>query len=165
MSQLSDPFPSSLYGDSFDQSSIIPDDIFSDLPDTEQTESQTVQTIPSSLERVKDQTKSWVRYTSMTKDDFVNWWLHTQYGSKPEAKRVSWDKTGYSSDMWPFFDQIAHSSTGQPKVICKQCNKMYDHPTYTTNGTNGPRRHWKKGKCKPEAKQANIQQLLQQTVG
>ena len=161
MSQLSDPYPSSLYGDSLDQSSILPNDAFSDLPNSQQTESQT---IPSSLERVGNRMKSWVRYTNMTKDDFVNWWLNTQYGSKLEAKRVSWDRKSYSSDIWAHFDQIAHSSTGQPKVICKQCSKILDHPTYTTNGTNALRRHWKKGNCKPAAEQSNIQQLIQQIV-
>jgi hypothetical protein len=100
----------------------------------------------------------------MTKNDFVNWWLNTDFGSKPEAKRIHWDKQGYLSDVWSHFDQVAHPSTGQPKVMCKQCGKLLDHPNFTKNGTNALRRHWRKGNCKPAPKQSGIKQIIQQVV-
>jgi hypothetical protein len=160
MSQLSDPYLSSLHSDGLDRSSVLPDDTLSDLPNSPQAE----QLIPSSLERLNDQTKSWVLYSNMTKEDFVNWWLTTQFGSKSDTKQMNWARKGYSSEVWAHFDQVADPSTGKPKAICKRCKRVYDHPNHTANGTTGLRRHLQKGSCKPTAKQVSIQQLIQQAV-
>jgi hypothetical protein len=99
----------------------------------------------------------------MTNTEFIQWWLSTQYGSMPEAQRVHWDRKGYKADVWPSFNQVANIQSGQPKVVCKQCGLMLDHPFL--NGTSGMKRHKQRGNCqKKKGKQANIQHLMQKAV-
>jgi hypothetical protein len=103
----------------------------------------------------------------MNKEVFVNWWLQTTHGRKPEGKTFIWDRAGHSSDVWKHFDQIASTTDGLPKVRCQRCYKILDHPGHTKQGTNSMGRHWRGEKCRRAAKQAqqpNIYQLLQDEV-
>jgi hypothetical protein len=88
----------------------------------------------------------------MSKTEFIEWWLTTQYGLKPKGERPHWDKKGYTSELWHNFDQVAHIKTGQPKAICKACHQIVDHPVTpnkkgTKYGTNALKRHTK-AKCR-----------------
>ncbi|KAJ5480029.1 hypothetical protein N7530_005538 [Penicillium desertorum] len=35
---------------------------------------------------------------------------------------------GTASKVWEQFEQVAHSGTGSPKVICKRCDAVLKHP-------------------------------------
>src|ERR1700756_4147101 len=99
----------------------------------------------------------------MTKTEFIEWWLTTQYGSKPEAKRLHWDRKGHISPIWTNFNQIANIQTGKPIVIYKNCDMILGHPV--SNGTSPLRRYLKGGRCqKRKGKQGNIQHLIQKVV-
>jgi hypothetical protein len=166
MTHPSDPFDLSIYSDTIDQFSTIPSDSFSFEP-SEQTTSQvtepTINQLPSSIQRVGDRAKDWALWTDMTKTEFIEWWLTTQYGSKPEAHRMHWDGKGHTSDVWTHFNQIANIQTGRPKVICKQCGAMFSYPSL--NGTTALRRHRANRNCqKNKGKQPNIQHLMQRAV-
>ena len=105
MAQSSDPMSQSIYSDSIDP--LLLSDSFSFEP-TEPTNSQTTELsllpLPPSIQRVGDRTKDWALWTEMTKSEFIEWWLTTQYGSKPDAQRIYWDKKGYTSEIWTSFD-------------------------------------------------------------
>lgn len=85
--------------------------------------------IPPSLTRIRaDRFTEFVLYTNMDKEVFINWWLQTTYGKRPEAKTFNWDRTGHLSDVWRHFDQIASVTDGFPKVKCQRCGRLFDHP-------------------------------------
>jgi hypothetical protein len=168
MAHLSDHTSQSFYSDSIDP--ILLSDSFSFEP-SEPTESQTTELtplplpLPQSIKRVGDRTKQWALWMEITKSEFIEWWLTTQYGSKPDAQRIHWDRKGYTSDVWIAFDQIANIQTGKPKVICKHCGIMLSHPAL--NGTTALHRHQKNASCqrsKDKQKQTNIQHLMQKVV-
>ncbi|KAJ6126403.1 hypothetical protein N7523_002015 [Penicillium sp. IBT 18751x] len=100
--------------------------------------------IPPNLTRIRpDRLTEFVLYTDMDKEVFVNWWLQTIYGKRPEGKTFNWDRTGHLSEVWKHFDQIASATDGLPKVKCQRCGKILDHPGHTKMGTNSMGRHWK----------------------
>jgi hypothetical protein len=61
----------------------------------------------------------------MSKDEFVNWWLQTDFGKK---NRIRWDAR-QQSNVWKHFDQVAKTVDGAPEVMCKQCKKNARPPT------------------------------------
>lgn len=81
--------------------------------------------VPASLQRVSpDRRKTYILYSDMMKNEFVAWWLETDFGRK---KWMSWDAQ-QQSDVWKHFDQVAKGNDGEPKVICKRCMKVLNHP-------------------------------------
>lgn len=124
--------------------------------------------IPSNLTRIRpNRLTEFVLYTTMDKEVFVNWWLQTTNGKRPEAKTFNWDRTGHLSDVWKHFDQIASITDGLPKVKCQRCGKILDHPGHTKAGTNSMGRHLKGEKCRRAAQhtqQSSIRQLIQEEV-
>ena len=114
MAHLSDHMSQSIYSDSIDPT--LPSDPFffepSEPTESQQTESQPTELtplpLPHSVQPIGDRTKQWALWIEMTKTEFIEWWLTTQYGTKPEAKRVHWDRKRLSSSVWPYFDQVAN---------------------------------------------------------
>lgn len=105
----------------------------------------------------------------MGKDEFINWWLQTEYGSQSEyQKKIRWDAKR-SSSTWKNYDQVAHHISGEPKVMCRRCGKDFTHPHQHANGTNSMKRHFEANKCKRAgdraAKQQSIQQSMEFAVG
>lgn len=158
-------FTSSIASDSID----LPlSDCFPFAP-SEATESQL--TTPficepplSSIERVgPDRIKKWALWSEICNDDFLEWWLTTEYGMKPKTEHPSWDKRGYTSTAWQTFNQVAHIETGQPEAICKVCGVIVDHPGKATKkggkiGTNVLKRHMQH-KCRGLGKGPKTQNL------
>jgi hypothetical protein len=139
LSQFSNAYPSSLNdGDALDnlqsddQQLFNPDLLFSQQSFNSVSDSDFLRPplpppppLPPSLQRVSpDRRKTYILYTDMTKNDFVAWWLKTDFGRK---KRMRWDAR-QQSDVWKYFDQVAKGDDGEPKVICKRCMKVLDHP-------------------------------------
>lgn len=166
MAHLSDPISQSIYSDSIDP--LLSESFSFELELSEPTGSQltepniTQPLLPPSIQRIRDRKQQWALWTEMTKAEFIEWWLTTQYGTKPEAKRIRWDKTGFQSHVWSQFDQIAHINTGKPKVICKKCGVILEHPI--SNGTSAMGRHQKNGLCQRKTKQTNIKYLMEKAV-
>ncbi|KAJ5253812.1 uncharacterized protein N7525_007394 [Penicillium rubens] len=185
-SQLSDIYSSSVYegGSSERFPYPIPDDSFMlDPPSSQRTLTSVTDTeliqpppIPIALERVgPDRHKSFVLYTEMSKDDFLHWWLQTEQGSKQgslqvnaddseNVKKLHWDGTGNTSDIWTRFKQIAHYTSGLPKVMCERCGKVLEHPNWSSNGTHSLRRHWEGPKCQKSGAKANKQPHIRQLI-
>jgi hypothetical protein len=81
--------------------------------------------IPSSLQCIgSGHKKPWVLYDEMAHNDLVSWWLETDFGKK---SHINWSSS-HLSDVWEDFVQIANSSNGAPKVMCKRCGKILEHP-------------------------------------
>jgi hypothetical protein len=86
-------------------------------------------TVPSILERVgPDRRKAYTLYNEMAHNEFVEWWLQTDYGTR---SKINWD-SNHLSDIWRHFDQVAHNVDGAPKVMCKRCGQILEHP-YSKN--------------------------------
>ena len=74
-------------------------------------------------------------YDAMNHTDWVNWWLETDYGSK---NKIAWESQhGSASETWKQFEQVAHTATGNPKVLCKRCDAILEHPYTTKKDANG----------------------------
>jgi hypothetical protein len=101
----------------------------------------------------------------MSKTEFVEWWLRTEYGAK---KRIRWDSNRRSSSMWDRFDQVAQASDGKAKLMCKKCGGILDHPHNNEHGTSTMARHLKGSQCRGisanHTKQKGIMSLIQDVV-
>ncbi|KAJ5405259.1 hypothetical protein N7465_006543 [Penicillium sp. CMV-2018d] len=71
----------------------------------------------------------------MNRSDWVNWWLETNYGAN-NSKIAGESQHGAALEIWKQFEQVAHAGTGGPKVMCKRCNAILEHP-YATNKDDG----------------------------
>jgi hypothetical protein len=97
----------------------------------------------------------------MSKDEFVAWWLLTDFGKK---KRVHWDSR-HQANYWKQFEQVTHGKTGKPGVICVKCNAVLDHPSNGHYGTSSMNKYIKGVNCQRSAsKKPNIKQLMQHIV-
>ncbi|EED14180.1 conserved hypothetical protein [Talaromyces stipitatus ATCC 10500] len=114
--------------------------------------------IPDILTRVgPGRTKTFVLYSDMSKDEFVAWWLNTEFGKK---KKINWSYQHIAS-CWSQFDQVADGKTGKPGAMCNQCFKVLEHPAYCRSGTSSLNKHISGPTCrKSSSKKPNIKQLL-----
>lgn len=149
--------PSSSYALSINSDSIDPplSDCFSALPsrapESQSTAPVVPHVLPPSIRRVGDRRKEWALWTEMTKTEFIEWWLTTQYATDmSNPGQINWDGTGQSSKAWEFFDQVAYITSGQPKVLCRRCGDVLQHPW--RHGLSGMGRHLKKDICKEKAR-------------
>jgi hypothetical protein len=177
ISQFSDAYASSLYdADNTDSLQIIQSDNFTpDLSFSQQSLGSVTPSaansdfirppvpsppIPASLQRVcPDRINAYLVYSSMSKDEFVSWWLQTDFGRK---KQIRWDAR-QQSDVWKHFDQVARTDNGASKVMCKRCKKVLDHPQQHGNGTAAMLKHLKGIGCRG-LKSPGIKQFLQEVV-
>lgn len=60
----------------------------------------------------------------MVHNDWVNWWLETDSGKKSNIK---WSSS-HLLPVWVNFHQVANSLDGAPKVMCKRCGGIREHP-------------------------------------
>src|SRR5271156_4146061 len=175
MSEASDLYSSSLYEENipnnltYPLSDIDPQLFSPELSFSQQSNGSTPNPefrqpliIPSSLERVgPKRVKQYVLYKAMNRQDFIEWWIQTQHGGElnklntEEKEKVKWDGDGLSSDVWQHFHQVAHKNTGEPKVMCKRCGKILNHPHSSGHGTNAMKRHWEKTKACNKASTTN----------
>lgn len=175
-SQLSD-FASSLYGGDLDDLSYI-----STGQVTPSASQHTIDSnfrrpddpllIPPLLKRVgPDRRKGFILYDTMSHNDFVDWWLETDYGRKSKLK---WDSNRHT-EIWNSYHQVAQGIDGAPKVMCKRCGKILEHPyTLSPNsigkaqyhGTSTIQKHRKTAGClrSEKGKKAEITNFLQREV-
>jgi hypothetical protein len=85
----------------------------------------------------------------MAHDEWVEWWLQTDYGRK---SKILWD-SNHNLNIWENFDQVAHSKDGAPKVMCRLCSRILEHPYSPTpnqkgyHGTSTMQKHLKTAAC------------------
>ncbi|KAJ5249389.1 hypothetical protein N7524_011705 [Penicillium chrysogenum] len=139
-------FTSSQFGGDYDNLSYL---IPSNYPATPSTSQQTFDvSIPaflrpddppllSQLERFErvgpNRKRLYFLYDRMNHQEWVEWWLQTDYGSKG---KVAWH-SNHLSHIWEHFTQVAHSSDGSPKVMCKHCSAILKHPYAAKKDANG----------------------------
>lgn len=142
-SQFSD-FASSLYdGDTDNLTYLVPSN-----PPTTPSGSQTTADIfdpdfirpslpilvPPSLTCVgPNRRKKFVLYENMVHNEWVEWWLQTNYGRK---SKINWDST-HHTPIWEKFDQVASTQDGAPKIMCRRCAKILEHPYSLRTNTEG----------------------------
>lgn len=155
-SQFSDAGPSSLAGNELYEDSFTHLDppSITEIPDSQRSLVSTQITdflsppssAPQSLQRGgPPKQKVWVIWTEMNKTEFIQWWMETQpYDTQ---KKMHWDAKR-TSDVWQDFDQVAHHTTGEPRVLCRNCGRTLPHPNVTQNGTSALKRHLSTGACK-----------------
>ncbi|KAJ5642601.1 hypothetical protein N7490_006601 [Penicillium lividum] len=127
-------------------------DLFpSDLESSQQTIESTPASkllhpmISSSLERFGN---DWIVYSEISKEDFIFWWLQTIHGNELRERNKSfWDRSRSHSEAWNSFKQVAHTVTGDPKIVCQKCGQLLDHPSRKLNGTTPMARHLRGEKC------------------
>ncbi|KAG0153117.1 hypothetical protein PDIDSM_2076 [Penicillium digitatum] len=104
----------------------------------------------------------------MSHNDFVDWWLETDLRRKSKLK---WDSNRHT-EIWNSYHQVAQGIDGAPKVMCKRCGKILEHPyTLSPNstgkaqyhGTSTIQKHRKTAGClrSEKGKKAEITNFLQ----
>lgn len=115
--------------------------------------------LPPSLTRVgPDRRKAFFLYDMAEHTEWVEWWLQTDYGRK---SKIHWD-TARQSTLWSNFHQVAQSTDGAPKVMCKRCEKILEHPHSVGpgqagyHGTSTMAKHLKSASCQRSVGRKNM---------
>lgn len=148
-SQFSDHYPSSIFEENpVDTLSFLTSDSLFDLdrretpnptPEVNSTRLVVSPPIPRILERVGPLNKKlYILWTEMVNEDFVAWWLKTEYGSKTKRNIF---KGKRNAECWDYFHQVAAIQDGSPKVMCKNCDHILAHPADRHRGTSTMNRH------------------------
>ena len=178
ISQFSDSYPSSVLEDApLDHLPLLPSDsahsfnpdvlygqTSASTPDLTFVRSPFAAPPPDILQRVGLSRKQiYVLWTDMVNDEFVAWWLKTEYGSRMnrnifESKR--------QAECWQHFHQVAAIQDGTPKVMCKTCDHTLNHPANGHRGTSSMNKHYSQGiNCRRMAPQSkDIRKLIQRGV-
>jgi hypothetical protein len=169
MSQFSDIYSSSIYdGDPVANDPFHPL-LNEPLPTPEDTTSNSgfltpvlPPLIPPSLQRVgPGRSTAFVLFDKMSKDDFVAWWLETDFG---KTKKIHWG-SNRTAKCWEHFDEVADVRSGKPGAKCRKCHKVLDHPGHSRYGTTALNRHMAGPTCKNSTTQkGNIKGLLATAV-
>lgn len=121
---------------------------------------------------------SYVLYLMEDREAFVQWWISTNYGDEDRLggqKPYDWESKTTSA-KWHDFRQVAHQDTGLPKVVCKICGSVLEHPKWLPkkvgNGTSTLGRHLKSDRhqrcldrsTQPKATQPGISHAFQELV-
>ena len=134
-SQFSDAGPSNYYeADVADNLPYLQSDHSQLLTPDPACSQKTISSAPTSFQRVgPDREKPYIFYEGMTKEEFIIWWLQTQYPSvEDQRKKIRWEGKR-SSDVWQHFNQVAHHISGQPKAMCQRCGNILPHPQFHMN--------------------------------
>lgn len=123
---------------------------------------------PPVLKRVgPNRRKNWVLYEPEYSMEFLIWWAKTEYGQVLNSEgrsRIKWSIESYYTEVWGHFDQVADISTGRPKVICRSCLTLLDHPQYKKHGTSAMGKHQKSKSCRKGQKRTHCQTLATNTI-
>ena len=108
--------------------------------------------VPSTLEQVNCKGTYYIIWNANTKDDFASWWDQRSAAKEikePDSRytQPNWHNAHRKSAFWLQFDQAAAKKTGIPCLICKKCNLVLAHPTYTKNGPSGMKKHIRSRDC------------------
>ncbi|KAJ6041643.1 hypothetical protein N7460_007033 [Penicillium canescens] len=136
-------FSSSIYGSEFDNYTPRNHPFTPDLSESQETlpsfDTDFLQlslppTLPSPFTRVgPGRNKAYFLYDEMLHNDWVSWWLETGFGKKGH---IPWDAK-HQSSTWDAFHQVANSSDGAAKAMCKRCGQLLEHPNFVRETKDG----------------------------
>ncbi|KAJ5742366.1 uncharacterized protein N7511_001761 [Penicillium nucicola] len=108
----------------------------------------------ANLTRFAPDRRHWVLYETAQENDFLSWWLETEYGqqlTKNGQYNFRWSTESRSSKVWRHFDQVAEVGSGRPKVVCRSCLAPLNHPHHPhhkSHGTSTMGKHLKSTSCR-----------------
>jgi hypothetical protein len=165
-----DHYSSSIFGDnpSDNLNFLSADTLYTDTStsalDPSPTQLLAVLSPPDNLQRVGPLRKqNYVLWTEMANDEFVAWWLQTEFGSR--IKRNIFEGRR-QAECWKHFHQVAAIKDGAPKVLCKSCDHALHHPGDGHRGTSTMNKHYSSSvNCRKMISQSNdIRKLIRQGV-
>ncbi|KAK9847933.1 hypothetical protein MYU51_017407 [Penicillium brevicompactum] len=177
ISQFSDHYSSSIFEDtplenlpflpSDSVQSFPPDALYGNTsgstPDISFIQSQSVLP-PKIFEHVEPlRKKSFVLWTEMVNDEFVTWWLKTEFGSRINRNLFEDKRGARTAECWKHIHQVAAISDGEPRVMCKTCDHTLTHPADGHRGTSSMNKHYQGSvKCRKKTPQSkDIRKLIQ----
>jgi hypothetical protein len=120
--------------------------------------------VPDTLERVGPfGKKKYILWTEMVNEDFVAWWLKTEFGSA--IKRNIFEHKRQAS-VWDHFHQVAAIHDGSPKVMWKSCDHVIAHPADRHRGTSTMNKHYLQAAACQKGKRSSqdIRKLISNVV-
>lgn len=99
--------------------------------------------------------------------EFLIWWAKTEYGQVLNSEgrsRIKWSIESHYAEVWRHFDQVADILTGRPKVICRTCLTLLDHPQHKKHGTSAMGKHQKSKSCRQGQKRTYRQTLTTNSI-
>lgn len=106
-------------------------------------------------------------YESNLEREFLGWWEDTEYGHKLKGdgqSQIKWSTESRHADVWKHFDQVADIDSGRPRVLCKACLTLLDHPQHKNHGTSAMSRHQKSNACRKGKKRGSHQTLISDSL-
>jgi len=76
---------------------------------------------------------------------FTEWWTKADYALQSQqanSKQFKWGSDHRKADSWKHFEEAATFPGGSPKVRCKKCGLLLEHPYRSNQGTNSMKRHF-----------------------
>ncbi|KAJ5340406.1 hypothetical protein N7541_009530 [Penicillium brevicompactum] len=117
---------------------------------------------PANLTRFAPDRRDWVLYDTAQNNEFLLWWLETDYGrrlTKNGRYNFRWSVESHSSKVWKQFDQVAELRSGRPKVICRSCFTPLNHPHHPhhkSHGTSTMGKHLKSKSCRRSVEKESV---------
>ncbi|KAJ5350258.1 hypothetical protein N7541_007985 [Penicillium brevicompactum] len=117
---------------------------------------------PANLTRFAPDRRDWVLYDTAQNNEFLLWWLETDYGrrlTKNGRYDFRWSVESRSSKAWKHFDQVAELRSGRPKVICRFCFTPLNHPHHPhhkSHGTSTMGKHLKSKSCRRSVEKESV---------
>ncbi|KAJ5413633.1 hypothetical protein N7509_000260 [Penicillium cosmopolitanum] len=107
--------------------------------------------------------KSFVLWTEMVNDEFVAWWLKTEFGSRINRNLFEDKRGAQTAECWKHFHQVAAISDGEPRVMCKTCDHTLTNPADGHRGTSSMNKHYQGSvKCRKKTPHSkDIRKLIQ----
>lgn len=122
---------------------------------------------PAKLRRLAPDRRDWVLYDTAQENEFLSWWLETDYGqqlTKNGKYNFRWSVESRSSKVWKHFDQVAELRSGRPKVVCRSCLTPLNHPHHPhhkSHGTSTMGKHLKSNSCRRSMEKVPVSAVTQ----
>jgi hypothetical protein len=104
----------------------------------------------------------WRGLDTAQENEFLSWWLETDYGqqlTKNRKYKFRLSVESRSSKVWKHFDQVAELRSGRPKVVCRSCLTLLNHPHHPhhkSHGTSTMGKHLKSNSCRRSKETVSI---------
>ncbi len=137
----------------------------SESPSSDNFDSQ-VSMVPSSVTEPNScllrvgEGKKFIEFEKADAEIFLHWWNTTQWATT-HSNTIKWESTAKTSKVWHIFKPVAEIRTGNPKVMCSQCEATLEHPGIKNSGTNSLKSHLKSNACKKKSRsRATVQSRI-----
>lgn len=103
---------------------------------------------------------------------FLDWWLQTSWVINQNVdkddlvRKLRWDSSSRTSQVWQQFDQVADQKTGTPWVLCRKCQgkAVLVHPCVRNTGTHSMSTHLTSKQCDRGSGRKSIGEDRQTTI-